>query len=99
MSVAPAGNANGTVNGARRIARTIAVLWPSFLVAAVAEFALFAVVDPAAIHLAGDEPLSRPATYTIGFFAFWALGALSSAFTLYFARQDAAAAPRPHDAP
>ena len=93
MSAAPAGNGNGE----RRAARAIAVLWPSFLVAALAEFALFAVIDPAAVHLAGDEPLSRPATYTIGFFAFWALGAVSSALTLYFTRQDAAAVPRPHE--
>jgi hypothetical protein len=75
----------------------IAVLWPSFLVAAVAEFAIFAVVDPAAVHLPAGEPLSRPAAYTIGFFAFWVLGALSSALTLYFAREDAAAVPWPRE--
>ena len=97
MSGAVAGNGNG--NGARRLARTIAVLWPSFLVAALAEFAIFAVVDPAAVHLPAGEPLSRPAAYTIGFFAFWALGAASSALTLYFARADGAVVPRPRESP
>jgi hypothetical protein len=67
--------------------RAIAVLWPSFLVAAAAEFVVFALVDPGALHLPwGGEPLSRPAAYTVGFFVFWALGALSSLTTLYLTR-------------
>jgi hypothetical protein len=94
-----AGNGNGNGSGVRRLARAIAVLWPSFLVAALAEFFIFAVVDPAAVHLPAGEPLSRPAAYTIGFFAFWALGALSSALTLYFAHSEAPAAPRPREWP
>ena len=94
MPVAGDANGNGNGNGARTLARSIAVLWPSFLVAALAEFAVFAVVDPAAVHLPAGEPLSRPAAYTIGFFAFWGLGALSSALTLYYARSDVPVAPR-----
>jgi len=83
-------NANGSGG-----ARAIAVLWPSFLVAVLAEFAIFALVDPAAVHLPGDEPLSRPAAYTIGFFTLWALAAASSALTLHFARGPVPAPGRP----
>jgi hypothetical protein len=72
--------------------RAIAVLWPSFLMAALAEFVVFALVDPAALHLPWGEPLSRPAAYTLGFFVFWALGAMSSAMTLYLTRGTARAA-------
>jgi hypothetical protein len=68
-------------------ARTIvAVLWPSFLVALVAEFVFFALVDPAELPLLGfSQPLPRPAVYTFGFFAFWTLGSVSAALALYFA--------------
>jgi len=81
-------------NGMRR---TIAVLWPSFMVAALAEFVIFALLDPAAMHLPGGEALSRPAAYTVGFFVFWALGALSSGLTIHFAQDGTPAAPRPAD--
>jgi hypothetical protein len=59
------------------------ILWPAFLIAALAEFVLFAAVDPAAIHVPWFDTGSRPAAYTIGFFAFWLLGALSSALSLF----------------
>ena len=93
------GNGNGNGNGRAGSPRAIAVLWPSFLVAALAEFAIFALIDPAAVHLPAGEPLSRPAAYTIGFFAFWALGALSSSLTLYFSRAPVPAAVRSTEAP
>ena len=86
-------------DGARKGPRVIAVLWPSFLVAALAEFFIFALLDPAAMHLPGGEALSRPAAYTIGFFVFWALGALSSALTLYFARTAPSMLPPGADVP
>ena len=68
-------------------ARTImAAAWPSFIVALCAEFVFFALVDPAELPVLGlQPPLSRPTVYSFGFFAFWALGALSSALTLFFA--------------
>jgi len=55
------------------------VLWPSFLVAGFAEFVFFTLVDPQALYLF-DLPttFSRVATYSIGFFAFWAICAASS---------------------
>lgn len=58
------------------------VLWPSFLVAAVAEGIFFTVVDPQELYLFGEVVhLSRTATYSIGFFGFWAICAASSLLT------------------
>ena len=64
----------------------VAVLWPSFLVALVAEFVFFALVDPADLPVLGfSAPLPRAVVYTFGFFAFWTLGSISAALALYFA--------------
>ena len=91
------GNGNG--DGVRHVPpRPVAVLWPAFVIAAFAEFAVFALLDPAALHLPSGEAMSRPAAYTVGFFVFWSLGALSSALTLYLLRgpaHPAATAPAP----
>ncbi len=57
------------------------VLWPSFLVAIVAEGAFFSVFDPA--FLTEDGSLSPLAVYTIGFFFFWASCALASLLTCW----------------
>lgn len=62
----------------------VAIAWPSFLVALVAEFVFFALVDPADLPLLGfSRPLPRGVVYTFGFFAFWTIGGLSAAFALY----------------
>jgi hypothetical protein len=63
------------------------VLWPSFLVACGAELLIFSLLDPRDLHLFG-RPLEadRMVVYTLGFFAFWAMGALSSALTVFLAR-------------
>jgi hypothetical protein len=64
--------------------RAMWILWPSFLVAAVAETVFFAVFDPAELNLFGRPfELSRTAIYSIGFFLFWAFSAASSAISLY----------------
>lgn len=65
--------------------RVTAVAWPSFLVAGVATVVFFTLFDPLQL----DSPVAPPAYgrlegYSIGFFAFWGLCALSSALTLYF---------------
>ncbi|AKJ28655.1 inner membrane protein [Caldimonas brevitalea] len=59
------------------------IAWPAFLVAGVTEMLVFAVVDPDDLRGLGGESLalSRSAIYTLAFFAFWALCALSSALT------------------
>ena len=56
------------------------VLWPSFLMACVAELAFFALFDPTDLHLFGVPiEAERMPIYTVGFFAFWIIGAVSSA--------------------
>ncbi|HQR03461.1 MAG: hypothetical protein JSR19_13185 [Proteobacteria bacterium] len=67
--------------------RLMWVLWPSFVVAGVAEIAFFTLVDPQELYLFG-EPVyfSRMATYSIGFFGFWAVCAAASFFTCFLQR-------------
>lgn len=62
-----------------------AVLWPSFLVAGIATMIFFANVDPEELQ-ASTFPtweISRKAGYTIGFFMFWGVTALSSFLTTF----------------
>lgn len=67
--------------------RAMWILWPSFLVAAVAEMVFFAVFDPGELTLYGRSlELSRTAIYSIGFFLFWAFAAVSSGLSLYLER-------------
>jgi hypothetical protein len=63
------------------------VLWPSFLMACAAELAFFALFDPADLHLFGVPiQAARMPIYTIGFFAFWIIGAASSAVTVFLSQ-------------
>jgi hypothetical protein len=60
--------------------------WPSFLMAGVLEVLLFALVDPGELHWRGQAlDWSRPAVYTLAFFAFWAVIALSCWLSLTLA--------------
>jgi len=63
------------------------ILWPSFLVAGIAEILFFTIIDPQDLYLFG-QPVHYPplATYSIGFFAFWAICAASSWATGFFQR-------------
>jgi hypothetical protein len=64
--------------------KAMRVLWPSFLVAAVAEMVFFAFFDPGEFSLFGQPlELSRTAIYSIGFFFFWGFAAASSGISLY----------------
>lgn len=62
------------------------VMWPAFLMAAVAVGVLFSLVDPTEMHafvsVFGD---SREAAYTVGFLVFWALFTASSGLTYLLA--------------
>jgi hypothetical protein len=60
------------------------ILWPSFMVAVVAELVFFTVIDPQQLYLFG-EPVaySKIATYSIGFFSLWAVCAVSSLVTVF----------------
>jgi hypothetical protein len=63
------------------------VLWPSFLVAGIAEILFFTIIDPQDLYFFGQPVHFSPlATYSIGFFAFWAICAASSLATLFFQR-------------
>ena len=67
--------------------KLIQVLWPSFLVAGVAEVVFFTVVAPRELYLFCEPAhFSAIATYSIGFFAFWIVCAASSLTTLFFQR-------------
>ncbi|GGX30101.1 MULTISPECIES: hypothetical protein [Undibacterium] len=59
------------------------VLWPAFLMACAATGLVFSLVDPMELIIF-DERLQMHITgvYTIGFFAFWLLGILSSGLTV-----------------
>ena len=67
--------------------RLILILWPSFLLAGVAEIVFFTLVSPQELYLFG-QPVhySSITTYSVGFLMFWALCAATSAATLFFAR-------------
>ena len=58
------------------------IAWPAFLVAAVLEMVVFALVDPGDLHWFGQPvTLSREAVYTLAFFVFWGVTMASSALT------------------
>lgn len=66
------------------------VLWPAFLVGGIAEGVFFTVINPQELYLFGHPVEYSPmATYSIGFFAFWALCAASSWLTSYLLRSAA----------
>lgn len=65
--------------------KCIVILWPSFLVAIIATGVFFSAFDPYDLFPFGKtHDISRLGVYTIGFFLFWLLTALSCLGTLYF---------------
>ena len=65
-----------------------AVAWPAFLVAGMLEIAVFAFVDPGALHTLGGAGLgwSATAVYSASFFVFWLATAAACALTLLLQR-------------
>ncbi len=62
--------------------RLMHIVWPAFLVAAVLEMMVFAVLDPDTLTLFGTRvEWSREGIYTVTFFIFWGMMMLSSALT------------------
>jgi hypothetical protein len=60
------------------------VLWPSFLVAIIAEGFFFSAFDPQDLAwIFSRFELSAEITYTFGFFCFWLFAAMSSLLTSY----------------
>ncbi len=80
----------------RCMARMImTVLWPSFIVAIVAEGFFFSLFDPRDLTLlAGDLEATSLAVYTVGFFCFWLFCSLASFLTCYLMRSPNAQALR-----
>lgn len=72
--------------GARRRS---AVVWPSFLMACVLELLVFSFVDPQSLHWIGGASVEAApvAIYSVSFFLFWGVSALSAALTLLLLRE------------
>ena len=64
------------------IQRVVAILWPSFIMAGIATVLFTTAFDPAVIFI--DYDISRLGSYTVCFFLFWSLGAITAALTCYF---------------
>ena len=80
-------NANASV-GSRSMSpqRWMWIAWPAFLVAAVLEMVVFALVDPANLQWFGQPvTLSREAVYTLAFFVCWGMTMTSSVLTTLLA--------------
>jgi hypothetical protein len=60
--------------------RAMSVLWSAFLMAAVLEMVVFALVDPDSLRWFGGDTLdlSPRAVYTTAFFVFWAVIAIGA---------------------
>lgn len=71
------------------------IVWPAFLVAAVLELLVFAVVDPGELQgigqRAGMAGLSALGVYTLSFFVFWLAATASSTLTVWLASTPAQA--------
>lgn len=73
------------------------VLWPAFLMSAVAEGVFFSMIDPQELTIVGIHLAdSREAAYTVGFFLFWVLFSLCSGLTYLLARPPANASLSAH---
>jgi hypothetical protein len=65
------------------------ILWPSFLVAILAEGFFFSLFDPADLMLVGGHVDLPPiAAYTMGFFFFWSVCAIASMISIYLIRTE-----------
>ncbi|ABI57222.1 hypothetical protein ACN2MM_10135 [Alkalilimnicola ehrlichii MLHE-1] len=65
------------------------VIWPSFLVSALATWVFFLAIDPSDLHAAtfpGWE-IGRQTGYSIGFLMFWAVSAGASFLTAVLVRR------------
>lgn len=61
----------------------INILWLSFFTAVLGEFAFFALIDPQELYLLGRPVYWNPlVVYSVGFFMFWCLTALTGALVL-----------------
>ena len=77
--------------GDRRLGRFMMhVLWPAFVMSAVAEGVFFSMIDPHELTIVGLHLAdSREAAYTVGFFLFWGLFSICSGLTYLLAASPA----------
>lgn len=76
------------------------ILWPSFIVAGMAEAVFFTAFDPHELVVLGEPvTLTRIAVYSIGFFAFWSLTATASALTCMLQKSAAQVNQSPQESP
>lgn len=62
----------------------ISVLWLSFLTAILGEVVFFVLIDPQELYLMGKPVHWSPmAVYSVGFFMFWSLTALTAALCFF----------------
>jgi hypothetical protein len=62
----------------------INILWLSFMTAALGEIVFFVLIDPQELYLLGEPVRWSPmAVYSVGFFMFWSLTALTAALTAF----------------
>lgn len=67
--------------------QAIWILWPSFIVGGIAMAVFFTLFDPTELRVFGAPvEASRLAVYSVGFLAFWAVAAASSALTCFLQR-------------
>lgn len=60
------------------------ILWQSFLTAALGELVFFVFIDPQELYLLGEPVRWSPmAVYSVGFFMFWSLTALTAALAVF----------------
>ena len=65
------------------------ILWPSFLVAIMAEGFFFSLFDPVDLLLVGGHVDLPPiAAYTIGFFFFWSFCSRAAMLSCYLLRTE-----------
>lgn len=70
--------------------KCLAVFWPSFLTAILGEVLFFAFIDPQELYLLGHPVHWSPiAVYSVGFFLFWSLTALTAALTFFLSHPTA----------
>lgn len=87
-------------SGIPKAQRAIAVLWPSFVTAIVASGVFFSAFRPRdLVPFNLDLELSPLAAYSIGFFLFWLIAAISSYGTLYFTLWNAGSGAERNDSP
>ncbi len=74
--------------------RSMSVLWSAFLMAAVLEMVVFALVDPESLRWFGGDTLNLEprAVYTVAFFVFWAVTAVAAALALLLCSRPASEA-------